>query len=742
MNYSDFLAHKRPAVAPSGFAVDPATLNPMLFPHQRDIVTWALKLGKAAVFAQTGLGKTLIELEWALCVCEHTNTDVLILAPLAVGKQTVREGERFHVPVRYCRSQADVQPGITITNYEMLSHFDPSAFGGIVLDESSILKAQDGKTRTALIEAFAATPYRLACTATPAPNDFVELGNHAQFLGVMSHSEMLAMYFVHDGGTTQDWRLKGHARADFWRWMASWAVVLNKPSELGYPDTGYDLPPLRMHEHVLDLPGWAETAGTLFSLPAQTLIEQRAARKESLPSRIARVAKLVNASAEQWVVWCGLNVESDALGKAIRGAVTVQGSDTTEHKEHAALDFAAGHIRVMVSKASMFGHGLNWQHCHHVAFAGIDHSFEQFYQAIRRCWRFGQTTPVDVHVVLSDAEKDVLANVQRKERDAEAMGKEMVMYMQETMAANMHGDRAGAAPYAEETKAGTGWTMRLGDSVEMIKGVPDNSIHYSIFSPPFASLYTYSDSARDMGNCATHDEFYTHFRFLVGELLRVTMPGRLLSFHCMNLPTSKVRDGVIGITDFRGILIKAFGDAGWIYHSEVVIWKDPVTAMQRTKALGLLHKQIKKDSCMSRQGIPDYLVTMRKPGDNPERVTHTDNDFPVELWQRYASPVWFDVNPSRTLTREEAREEADERHICALQLDVIERALQLWTNPGDLVFDPFGGIGSSGHVALGMDRRFLGMELKRSYWKQACLNLEAAVNAKNQATFFDRELVS
>ena len=265
-----------------------------------------------------------------------------------------------------------------------------------------------------------------------------------------------------------------------------------------------------------------------------------------------------------------------------------------------------------------------------------------------------------------------------------------------------------------------------GDCVEVVGGLPESSIHYSIFSPPFASLYTYSNSDRDMGNCKNHDEFARHLAFLVDELFRVTIPGRLLSFHCMNLPTSKARDGVIGLTDFRGDLIRMFRDAGWIYHSEVCIWKDPVTAMQRTKALGLLHKQLKKDSCMSRQGIADYLVTMRKPGDNPERVTHTNETFPVQSWQHYASPVWMDIDPSRTLQKHSAREAKDERHICPLQLDVIERAVTLWTNPRDRVLSPFMGIGSEGFVAREMDRRFVGVELKASYYRQAVANISAA----------------
>ena len=287
-----------------------------------------------------------------------------------------------------------------------------------------------------------------------------------------------------------------------------------------------------------------------------------------------------------------------------------------------------------------------------------------------------------------------------------------------------------------DQRFGEYWAMYHGDACEVIKGIPSDSIHYSIFSPPFASLYTYSASERDMGNCRTHSEFYDHFSFLVEDLMRVTMPGRLLSFHCMNLPSSKERDGVIGILDFRGNLIKIFQDAGFIYHSEVVIWKDPVTAMQRTKALGLLHKQLKKDSCMSRQGIPDYLVTMRKPGDNPERVTHTNESFPVSVWQRFASPVWMDINPSKTLQRESAREAKDERHICPLQLDVIERGVELWTNPNDTVLSPFAGIGSEGYVSIQKGRRFIGIELKESYYKQACANLRRAEQENPREALF------
>lgn len=386
---------------------------------------------------------------------------------------------------------------------------------------------------------------------------------------------------------------------------------------------------------------------------------------------------------------------------------------------------------------SIFGWGLNLQQCHNVVFLGLSDSFEEMYQGVRRCWRFGQESEVNCHVITSEAEGAVVRNIQRKEADAARMAKEMVKHMSILNAAAVHSSTVRTADeYKTETVTGDGWEMHLGDCVEKIKEIESDSIHYQVFSLPFESLYTYSASERDMGNCRDSKEFWEHYRFLIEEQIRVTMPGRLISIHCMNLPTSKERDGVIGLRDFRGEIIRAYTEAGMIYHSEVCIWTDPVTAMQRTKALGLLHKQLKKDSCMSRQGIPDYLVTMRKPGANPERVTHTNESFPVDVWQRYASPVWFDISRSNTLTREGAREQADERHICALQLEVVERAIDLWTNPDDLVLSPFAGIGTEGYVAIQKGRRFKGIELKESYFNQACLNLKRAESMAEQDSLF------
>jgi DNA modification methylase len=588
------------------------------------------------------------------------------------------------------------------------------------------LKSFDGKTRDALIEAFKDTPYRLAATATPAPNDHMELGNHAEFLGVMTATEMLSMFFTHDGGETQKWRLKGHARTEFWKWVCSWAVNIRKPSDVGYDDGPFILPELIYHEHIVNVDTPSE--GMLFAMPAETLSERLVARRSTVDDRVAEVVKIIEAEPDEiWLTWCNLNNESTAI-KSAANCVELTGSDSPELKAETSLKFAQGEIMRLVSKASILGFGVNYQKCAHMIFAGVNDSWEQFFQAVRRCWRFGQTQPVHVHIIAASTEGNVLENLKRKEREAETMADEMVKNMQDLTRMNLTGTVRSESSYERETKKTENWTMHLADCVEVARELPENSIHYSVYSPPFASLYTYSNSERDMGNAKDHDEFWEHYKFLIWEQYRALMPGRLVSIHCMNLPTSKVRDGHIGIRDFRGEIIRAFEEVGFIYHSEVCIWKDPVTAMQRTKALGLLHKQIKKDSCMSRQGVPDYLVTMRKPGDNPKRVTNTNESFPVQLWQQYASPVWMDINPSDTLQYRSAREHNDERHICPLQLEVIRRAVKLWSNPGDVVWSPFAGIGSEGFVALEMGRKFLGSELKRSYYQQACRNLDRALS--------------
>lgn len=731
-SYDDFIASKLKHTPDSGFAVE--SLNPMLFDFQKDIVRWACRKGKAAIFADCGLGKTPMQLEWARLVCEHAGGDVLILAPLAVAAQTHREGEKFGIAVTVCRSQDDVRPGINVTNYEMMHKFDLASFAGVVLDESSILKSFTSATRNAIIEGFDQTPYKLACTATPSPNDYMELGNHAEFLGVMTRTEMLAMYFIHDGGSTSKWRLKGHASERFWDFVASWAVMLRSPSDMGYSVDGFDLPELVETVHKVESRVQDETR--LFSLAAEGIQDQQKAKRMTIEQRARECADMVNRSDRPWIVWCELNDESSELARLIPDAVEVRGSDPIEHKEDAMLGFADGKYRVIVTKPSICGFGMNWQHCSDMVFCGLSNSYEQYYQAIRRCYRFGQTRRVNVHIVVSDLEGKIVENVMRKKDDASDMEVEMI---KRASAINDDGSAThrDSMAYAEDDVVTDEYRAMLGDCVQRIGEIESDSVGFSVFSPPFASLYTYTNSEYDMGNCSTDDEFMEHFGFLVDELYRVLMPGRLVSFHCMNLPTSKERDGYIGIRDFRGDLIRTFQEHGFIYHSEVTIWKDPVTAMQRTKALGLLNKQKNKDSAMCRQGIPDYLVTMRKPGDNSEPIAHNNEQFPISEWQKIASPVWMDINPSDTLQYRTARENNDERHICPLQLGVINRALDLWSKPGDVVLSPFMGIGSEGYCAIKKGRRFIGIELKASYFNCAIKNLDAAIAESQALTIFD-----
>lgn len=420
-DYRSFVARKLTRSPATGLGVVPP-LHPRLKPHQRDLVGWALRRGRAAIFADTGLGKMLMELEWARVVAAHTGGSVLILAPLAVAQQIEAEGARFGIPVTRCHDGADVRDGINVTNYDRLHRFDASRFVAVVLDESGCIKHHDTKTLRTLLDAFAATPWKLCGSATPAPNDWTELGTHAEFLGVCSRVEMLSEFFCHDGGETQVWRLKGHARAAFWRFVSTWGALVRKPSDLGHDDAEYVLPPLTVREHVL--PADADTVrahGMLFAVEARSLMERRQARKASTDSRVARCAADVNAHGEACIVWCDLNAESEALAKAITGAVEIRGSNTIEEKEDRIAAFLRGDIRVIVSKPSIMGWGLNLQHCHRMAFVGVTDSWEAYYQAIRREWRFGQMFEVIVDIYASEVEGAVVANLRRKEESAREM---------------------------------------------------------------------------------------------------------------------------------------------------------------------------------------------------------------------------------------------------------------------------------------------------------------------------------
>lgn len=911
-DYHEFLARKTLRAESHGRT--PRDTSSVLYPFQRTIVEWAIRKGRAAIFADCGLGKTLMQLEWARQCGAGGKT--LIVAPLAVAEQTIAEADKLAMTVE--RVTAPTDAPFQITNYQRLRAFVGADYQAIVLDESSILKSLDGKTRTLLLSEFTRPQYRLACTATPAPNDIAELGNHSEFVGALPRVEMLASFFVHD---EQTWRLRGHARDAFWKWCASWSCYVRRPSDLGFPDDGFVLPPLEIRDEVVASDYRPEKS--LFSLGG--IHERREARRQSIEGRAARTAEMIAESDGQWLVWCDLNDEGDAIESLVPGAIQVKGADDDDWKiaavrwfqgarcicddpifakrlsawretpningnttpptesdgsrsrspmgastgsngpstcpntigrsqrsssappsnsapstpdeesntrpiprsaksssrrrsnggrptltrglpsecvgtdsplptitgcsrskegaapsapaptqgvapgrastsitvigpgasegscaataipgsassqttpaDSSARPCICGHRtgrRVLICKPSMFGFGLNLQNCHRMAFLGLGDSYERYYQAIRRCWRFGQAQPVECVVVLGSTEGSVAANVRRKEAGSERTAAGVVEHMREAMADEM-GVNAGRQrqEYVENVARGDGWELRLGDCVERIREIPDASVGLSVFSPPFASLYTYSASDRDMGNAGTFDQFYRHFDYLIPELLRVTMPGRRACVHVQQISTTKATHGVIGWRDFRAECVQHFVAAGWVYDGEVVIDKDPQAQAIRTRSKALLFVQKNKDSSWSRPAMADYILLFRHPGDNPVPIVP---DVSNEEWICWARPIWYGIRESDTLQAAEARDPDDERHICPLQLETIERCVRLWSNPGELVLSPFAGIGSEGVVSVRKGRRFTGIELKPGYWKVATKNLQGC---NRQVGLFD-----
>lgn len=728
MNYLEFLQTKIKHIEPVGRSVKQSEIHPKLFDWQNKTVQWAVKLGRAAIFADTGLGKTFLQLEWARLI----GGKVLIIAPLSVARQTAREAHKISQEVKYVRKQADIDTAISITNYEMIEHFDASYFDGVVLDESSILKNFSGVIRKQLTDMFSKTKYRLCCTATPAPNDQSEIGNHAEFLGVCSGSEMLAMFFVHDG---MEWRLKGHATRDFYHWLSSWSLSIQLPSDLGFDDKGYKLPKLNI------LPTFIQSNyvpdGELFFSKLHGIHDRVKVREDSIQIKLPQVKKLLENSNEQWIVWCGLNDESHAIAKEIDGAVEIEGSDDPEKKAEAIEAFQDGKFKILVTKPKIVGFGMNFQNCHNMIFFGMNDSFEMYYQCVRRCYRFGQKKQVNVHLILSSAETGIYENVMEKERVAKSMSRALIEHVQEFEKIELGLTKEKKVEIKEKTVMGDGWKAMLGDSCVRLKELKENSIHLSVYSPPFADLYVYSNLPNDLGNSLNWDEFFSHYAFIVKEILRVTMPGRLTAVHSSDIPAMLSRQGFIGMRDFPGAVIRAYEEAGWIFHGRVTIDKNPQAQAIRTKSKGLLFVQMEKDSSWSRPAIGDYVLLFRKPGENKIPITPTVNgDMTREMWIQWAHPVWYGIQESNTLQYTTAREENDEKHMCPLQLDMIERCIKLWSNPGETVLTPFGGIGSEAYVAIQFNRNAILIELKESYFNVALQNLRDAESKKMQTSLF------
>lgn len=738
--YEEFLKSKQFVIQSAGVQIDRSQVNPILFDFQKDIVQWAVKKGRCAVFLDTGLGKTFIQLEWARLIGKKT----LIVAPLSVARQTIREAKKIKIEVTYVRNSESMTDGINITNYEMIENFSPDCAEAIVLDESSILKSISGKTRQKLISQFKAIPFKLCCTATPAPNDYIELGNHAAFLNICSMQEMLSMFFINankehtfifentiitkkgsnKGG--QEWRLKHHAEDAFFRWLSKWSIVMTKPSDLGYDDGGFILPELKIN------PIFVKTSYSsnqnLFFLGLSGIEDRVSVRKDSIAEKARIIQDLIGQSnGDQWIVWCGLDKESQAA-KGILNGITreVKGTDDPELKVKNFEDFQDGKYKVLITKAKIGGYGMNFQNANNAVFFGLNDSWETYYQAIRREWRFGQTKPVNVYILLSEFEREIYDNVLRKDKQAQRLKIKMIELLKDYEEAEMKSQEVKKDDYREETIEGFSWKAMLGDSASRIKEIADDSVDLSIYSPPFADLFVYSNSERDLGNCRGWDEFFKHYEFIVREVLRVTKQGRLSCVHTSDIPAMANRDGYIGLRDFPGEVLRLHERCGWVFVGRAFIQKNPQAQAIRVKSKSLLFVQINKDSSHSRPALIDQVLIFKKPGENKVPVTPVANkELDNERWISWAHGIWTDINETETLQYYCARDKDDEKHICPLQLGTIERCIKLYSNPGETVFSPFGGIGSEPFMAIKLGRRAIAIELKESYFRVMVSNLRS-----------------
>ena len=756
--YGEFLKTKEHKIQSFGVEIKDSDINAVLFDFQRKATKWAIKKGRAALFLDTGLGKTFCQLEWARLLGGKT----LIIAPLSVARQTVREAKKIDIDVEYIRSSDKISNDIYnldkiyITNYEMIDHFISHKWDAIVLDESSILKSLDGKTRRKLITAFKDVPYRLACTATPAPNDQVELGNHAEFLGICKQAEMLSEFFIHANLVVEkhygngiivrekqsnkkgtEWRLKNYAKDAFYKWLSSWALSMKKPSDLGFNDEDFNLPELKINP--VFVPVDYKPEGKLFFDTLKGIQERGKIRRKTIEPKIEKALEIINGNNNQWIIWCGLNEESRQISRQLNESVEVKGSDSIDFKVDAIEGFQDGKHRNLITKGKIAGHGMNFQCCHNQLFIGLNDSFEQYYQCIRRSWRFGQKNPVNVWIVLSDVERAIYENVLRKEKIAGTLHQELMKNVAEYEKAELDGREIMKIEHEKETYRGENFIAMLGDACERMSELGSESIDLSCYSPPFADLFTYSPTQRDLGNSRDWGEFFNHYKYIIQQLLRVTKKGRNTCVHTSDIPAMSMKDGYIGIRDFPGAVIEAYEKEGWIFYGRAIVTKNPQAQAIRTKSKALLFTQLRKDSTDSRPALLDHILIFKKPGKPEVPVKPVENnEIDNEKWIDWAGGIWTGIHESDVLKYAEARDENDEKHICALQLGTIERCIKLYSNPGETVLTPFGGIGSEAYQAIKFNRKAILIELKKSYYDIAVKNLIKAEYETEQPLLFDR----
>jgi hypothetical protein len=739
LSYEQLIEQKRIKPKLSGFEVEENALHGLLFDFQKYCTRLALRHGRYALFEDCGLGKTFQGSEWVTKITNHIQRPCISVAPLAVVDQTIQEGVRFGYDIREAKKGSDYP--FQITNYEQLDNINPDDYGAIWLDESSILKNETGAYRNKLIKGFENHQFKLCTTATPSPNDPMELGNHSEFLNIMPYNEMLAMFFTHDGSDTSKWKIKGHAKQRFYEWVNSWAIMLSNPADIGFSATGYDLPALNFIEKQIKTP--KRDNGKIFNDTAVSATNINSEFRLTVVPRLEMVKEIIDTKpGEAFSIWIKHKAEGESLRKLLPDAIEVSGEHKPEYKKKMLLAFGKDEFQFIITKSKIASFGLNWQNCHNAIAATVGFGFEEIYQLIRRHYRFGQKHDVNLWIITTDTMQNVIQSINKKIKNHIEMQKGMTKAHLKQMAIEK-----GEEPKEQmQSYKGKNFEVYRGNCVKLINNLADNSIGFSMFSPPFPTLYVYSNHDEDMGNNKDFNKFKQEFQYMVAPLFNKMQAGRNVVVHCQDLPIQKGKEGYIGLRDFSGMILDTFIDAGFIYHSRVTLWKNPVIEMTRTHALGLLHAQIKKDAGMSRVGLPDYLLVFRKPGEHENPVKHQDTDpngpnfMNVDMWQKIASPVWFDVNFSETLNLKGSKDADDEAHICPLSLDTIGRATLLWSNPGDLCYTPFGGIGSEPFKWLEMGRKAIANELKESYFNihiKNCKAQEVAVEAgKRQMLMF------
>lgn len=797
--YDEFLQEKQTRENDYGFDVDKTVLNPKLFDFQKDITAWALRKGRVLIGLNCGLGKGPIQLEWLKQVQLKTGRAVIMFCPPGVKTQFKYEAEKFGYDVNIVNEEADIVNGINITNYERLIarveietyehdvyfdhwkdyspveagtrngkiqterfRFDPAQFAGIALDEASILKHYNAKTRERLTRFAKGIDYRICATATPAPNDYMELINYVDFLGIMNGKQCRAEYFIQDGNSSSKFRVKKPAWDAWWKFVSTWAIVMRTPSDLGYSDEGYELPELKREYHVLNDTNKME--GYLIPVQARSLTEINNVKKNTVNERCQLAAEIALSDDSHKLIFVRRNDEGVLLNKLIPDSVEVAGRHTDEEKEERLIGFAKGKYKYLITKPELGGFGLNLQeYCHRVISANVNYSSEEMYQYERRVHRFGQSNQVRHDIIVMDTEGDVVNALDRKNKQSDKMFDEIISHM-DIHELNKKNERTQKLEmdYKKDEYSSEYWKVMLGDCVERVDDLENKSIDCVVTSVPFPAMYSYTNSDRDIGNYNDSASLIEHMKFMWTKLLPKMKPGRVVHIHLAQGVAHLNREGYIGGWDFRGPVIQMMQEAGYRFDHEWTIEKDPQTERARSNTLGLTQKTLYNDAVHMRPSVADYVLKFYAPGKNQEPINallskkgvHGNYDAPngwitLDMWINWASNVWYkhrkgmkwwegiDVtNVCGSLGKKgrqgfgvkEGKGKDDEKHLCELQLDVIERCLALHSNPGDLILDPFNGIGSTGFQALRMGRRYVGLELKESYFYTTIKNLQWVEN--------------